>query len=211
MKRAFTLIEILIVVVIISILAGLLFPIFGSAKRKGQETVDISNMRQLYTGVMLYEGDNNEGNPVILSLVLPYVKDTRVFRSPMDAERNMPSGGFPARMFRQLNSFPERIPFQLSYGYLGGVEPWCDDKNLWQRFRGYSNMGMIASLWSGAVVGRPAEYDVLGPVLNGPILRIKMDGSLFRLPQNRDVGMIGSTKDFFFIPEKFGALINSSD
>ena len=45
--RAFTLVELLVVIVIIAVLAGLLFPVFGKVRRNGVETRTVSNLRQV--------------------------------------------------------------------------------------------------------------------------------------------------------------------
>lgn len=57
MKRAFTLIETLIVIAIISILAGILFPVFAIAREKARSASCQSNLRQIGTAVTMYVGD----------------------------------------------------------------------------------------------------------------------------------------------------------
>jgi type II secretory pathway pseudopilin PulG len=57
------LIELLVVIAIIAILAGLLLPVLSQAKEQGRRSACISNMRQIYYGVMLYTGDNNDFLP----------------------------------------------------------------------------------------------------------------------------------------------------
>jgi prepilin-type N-terminal cleavage/methylation domain-containing protein len=63
-KRGFTLIELLVVITIIGILAAMLFPTFGGIREKGQRTACISNLRQLYTAMMLYCNDNDGRTPI---------------------------------------------------------------------------------------------------------------------------------------------------
>ncbi len=56
-RRAFTLIEVMVCIAIIGVLAGLCFPAFSRAKRAAKETVSLSNVRQIWTAVKLYQQD----------------------------------------------------------------------------------------------------------------------------------------------------------
>jgi prepilin-type N-terminal cleavage/methylation domain-containing protein len=56
-NRAFTLIELLVVIAIIAILAAMLFPVFAKAKEASKKTVSLSNVRQIATAWLLYNGD----------------------------------------------------------------------------------------------------------------------------------------------------------
>jgi len=62
-KRAFTLIELLVVIAIIAILAAILFPVFAQAKQAAKKTVDLSNMKQIGLGFMMYAGDSDDTAP----------------------------------------------------------------------------------------------------------------------------------------------------
>jgi len=64
--RAFTLVELLVVIAVVGILAALLLPVLGRAKQKAQQTLCINNFRQLTTGWKLF-ADENSGKLVPVS------------------------------------------------------------------------------------------------------------------------------------------------
>jgi prepilin-type N-terminal cleavage/methylation domain-containing protein len=96
----FTLIELLVVLAVISVLAGLMFPVLGKAREAGRGTACLSNLRQIGIGLQLYVQDNQNRLPVMRdrSLTttneLPFpeevlaqsVGNTNVFRCPSDKE-----------------------------------------------------------------------------------------------------------------------------
>lgn len=59
-RHAFTIIEVLIVIAIIAVLAGLLFPVFARSKDSAFKTAAMANAKQLGTAVLMYidEADN---------------------------------------------------------------------------------------------------------------------------------------------------------
>lgn len=60
LRSAFTLIELLVVIAIVSILAAILFPVFGQARSKARQATCLSNMRQLGIGLDMYAQDYDE-------------------------------------------------------------------------------------------------------------------------------------------------------
>jgi prepilin-type N-terminal cleavage/methylation domain-containing protein/prepilin-type processing-associated H-X9-DG protein len=60
---AFTLIELLVVITIISILASILFPVFGQAREKARQATCLSNCRQIGQATMMYVQDYDESFP----------------------------------------------------------------------------------------------------------------------------------------------------
>jgi prepilin-type N-terminal cleavage/methylation domain-containing protein/prepilin-type processing-associated H-X9-DG protein len=101
-RRAFTLIELLVVIAIIAILAALLFPALKAAIGARDESVALSNMRQIGTGFMLYANDHSYVMPGRATeasagadgsqpqkwpyLIGQYLHDVRVYASSFDTQ-----------------------------------------------------------------------------------------------------------------------------
>src|SRR5206468_13002025 len=61
--RAFTLLDLLVVIAIIAIQAGLLLPALGRGKAKAHNAACVNNLRQLVIATRLYSDDNQERLP----------------------------------------------------------------------------------------------------------------------------------------------------
>lgn len=86
-RRSFTLIELLIVIAIIAILAGILIPAVHSAKKKARQALCISNLRQLAQGCRLYQDENDEAFPGWLSSLAPIkISEPKIFVCPEDPD-----------------------------------------------------------------------------------------------------------------------------
>jgi prepilin-type N-terminal cleavage/methylation domain-containing protein len=62
-RKAFTLVELLIVIAVIAILAGMLLPAFKRAREAARKTVCLSNQKQIGLGLMMYTPDFGDWTP----------------------------------------------------------------------------------------------------------------------------------------------------
>ncbi len=93
-KLGFTLVELLVVIAIIAILAAILFPVFAQAKMAAKKSVDLSNVKQLSLGVLMYGGDVDDTYPFCWGwnpswmpwhqMTDPYVKNLQIWKAPVD-------------------------------------------------------------------------------------------------------------------------------
>ena len=58
-RSAFTLVELLVVVVVIAVLAALTFPVLHMVRKNGDRTAGLSNMRQIGAAFALYSTEND--------------------------------------------------------------------------------------------------------------------------------------------------------
>ena len=94
MKRGFTLIELLVVIAIIAILAAILFPVFARAREQARSASCSSNVKQILTGIKMYESDHDGNLPYSwytsdgriawtwVENVDPYIKNAQVHICP---------------------------------------------------------------------------------------------------------------------------------
>jgi prepilin-type N-terminal cleavage/methylation domain-containing protein/prepilin-type processing-associated H-X9-DG protein len=134
-RAAFTLIEVMVVVVIVGMLAAIIFPVFAKARGAAMKTSCVSNLKELALASMIYEQDHDETifpygynlGPKYLTwwgdlmtgdaedgLLYPYTKSNRIRGCP--SALNLPTGtphtytmGYGVN-FRLFYNYPPNSP-----------------------------------------------------------------------------------------------------
>jgi prepilin-type N-terminal cleavage/methylation domain-containing protein len=78
----FTLIEILFVIVIVSLLAAIILTVTFSVRKRSNDTVCISQLRQIGAAIRMYQSDYEELPHELKDIYPAYLTDKRVFRCP---------------------------------------------------------------------------------------------------------------------------------
>ena len=164
---AFTLLELLTVIVLTSILMAILIPVFTRVRSRSQEKVCVSNLRQLGMAFNMYMQDYDGQRPGQLSALLPrYVTSSSLLVCPSDKTGNY------SYLTWGNGSIPHHVwTFPQSYDYF---EP--SDK-IWNALeaRGPS-AGYIFDRCHGSPFGPPPPDRPA--YLIGHTLRLNMDGSV---------------------------------
>jgi len=169
--KAFTLIEVLVVIAILGILASILFPIFAQSKNAAKKALSISNLQQIGLSHYLYTGDYDGRFSTSWAkgwvgdwsfFVQPYMKNTKVLLEPSRTidpaalesfcgeDAGDPYGGY---YFNGDGTYPWRDnPTHESqlwgYGFNNGVN-WSDDRGLTRNVDNTVNPNQVISITFG--------------------------------------------------------------
>jgi prepilin-type N-terminal cleavage/methylation domain-containing protein len=123
--RAFTLIEMIVVLGIIAILMSFTYPAYVTFSQRAKGTKDMSNLRQIAIGTQMYMNDNNGVFPGSATLTWmsqleqnqKYLSSWRVLESPFDN-----------RSTSELGNATTRISYGINANVLPGNVPISADK-----------------------------------------------------------------------------------
>jgi len=167
MRRAFTLVELLVAVVIILLLAALLLPVIFSVRKRSLETPCIANLRQLLVAWQSYRMDYDQEWPNHYPELKPYVKELRLFRCPLD-----PLDGVNTRDTAIIGT-------PISYFYLSPVR----SEEMWRKLQEMDpNHGVFYCLVHGELRNPTILTILRSPyaAYSGLVLRAVIDGSIQR-------------------------------
>ena len=176
-RLGFSLVEMLAVVGIIMVVAGIVMPVFAGAKVAGLETAEVSHLRQLGQAREIYRADNGEQEGSFLDVVEAVPSGKQIASSSLDPEPEGRSNLISKQLF-SIRGAPAdyslnfRVTFVGAHSY--GWPPQLVEKFLADKPR----RGWLLS-YSRSVPGRAGGDFVDG--LRGRYLRLLLDGSVARL------------------------------
>ncbi len=114
-NRAFTLVELLVVIGIIAILMSLLLPALGAARNAANKAKCMSNLRSIGQGILLYAGDNAGAYPAsYIYFGMKINNGTPASQTPDQAQ----NGYLHWSAFLFKGGLPENInPFKSTFGW----------------------------------------------------------------------------------------------
>jgi prepilin-type N-terminal cleavage/methylation domain-containing protein/prepilin-type processing-associated H-X9-DG protein len=96
-QRAFTLIEMIVVLGCIGIMMAFTYPAYTTIAQRARATKDMNNLRQIATGTQMYMNDNSGivfsiASSWMTQLNPKYISSWRVFQSPFDTRNSSEAG-----------------------------------------------------------------------------------------------------------------------
>jgi prepilin-type N-terminal cleavage/methylation domain-containing protein len=172
-NKAFTLIELLVVIAIIAILAAILFPVFAQAKMAAKKTSDLSNVKQIGLGTIMYSADSDDVFPMASSnpgwsnwtpwhvTVNPYIKSGAV---PVAQGDFITGLDFSVDPPRRISLGLWRSPVAREVGFTAGWARGTYGPSYGANalVMGESNPNGTINSLSGTVAARPAEMLLMG-------------------------------------------------
>ena len=162
-RRAFTLVELLVVIAIIAILAAILFPVFAKAREKARQSSCQSNQKQLGLAVMQYVQDYDEMMPYSYDAVncdnymsaperlASYIKNVQIWSCPSAAKVSAAANGVACSYFGNGVVFYAHPSLAQIKRPAEGVVFWefMETRNQFYRRPNYSGAGYGGAVSAG--------------------------------------------------------------
>jgi prepilin-type N-terminal cleavage/methylation domain-containing protein/prepilin-type processing-associated H-X9-DG protein len=113
-SRAFTLIELFVVIAVIAILLSIAYPTYTSILERAKITKDMNNLRQVGLAIQTYLNDNDQvlpattiwpGTTATPALYPKYISTRKVFQSPFDNRASLETDLAPVSYSINTNMF----------------------------------------------------------------------------------------------------------
>jgi type II secretory pathway pseudopilin PulG len=96
-KRAYSMLELLVVIGVIVVIASILMPVFSQSKERAKQAVCISNLKQFHYALEMYRQDNEEYPVTVIDRgFLRYMGET-ILRCPVAIPREPFAGDYSYR------------------------------------------------------------------------------------------------------------------
>ena len=159
-ERAFTLIEVLVVIAIIIGLAAILIPSLRSALESAKATKDLSNLRQIGALMQAYLNDKDGILPVInaapgigtnaIPVIYPkYVATKKVFQSPFDKRTGSEADNAPVSYGINVNMYA------ASPGIAGNTARIVSTSSTILMAPNYNGNPAVGASWTGVATAVP--------------------------------------------------------
>jgi prepilin-type N-terminal cleavage/methylation domain-containing protein/prepilin-type processing-associated H-X9-DG protein len=189
-SRAFTLIELIVVLAVIAILMSLVYPMYTSISERAKATKDMSNLRQIGLATQTYLNDNDG---VLFSPATPwssqlelnkkYLSVWRVLQSPFDKRSSSETGGAttPVSYGVNANIYPLGAAMPISKisnptGFI--LFAPAQDSSATVRFAGWAN-SLIPGVTVAGIGGNTVTSSPGGGVTSGTHNSRKLINALF--------------------------------
>jgi prepilin-type N-terminal cleavage/methylation domain-containing protein/prepilin-type processing-associated H-X9-DG protein len=128
-QRAFTIIELLVVISITALLMGILLPVLGTVRKQSRVIICQSNLKQWGFIFLMYANDNNANMPAKSNewpAVLQPLRDNRegVNCCPLATKPESRGGRHPFAAFIEDTRLPEGAGSATDYYYSYGINGW---------------------------------------------------------------------------------------
>jgi prepilin-type N-terminal cleavage/methylation domain-containing protein/prepilin-type processing-associated H-X9-DG protein len=207
-QRAFTLIEMIVVLGIIAIMMSLTYPVYLTISQRAKATKDMSNLRQIGILMQTYLNDKDgilpviNANPGIGTTLSPviypkYIGSRRVFQSPFDKRAAAETDSAPVSYGINQNMYT------ASPGIAGNMTKVVSPSATILMAPNYTGNPALTASWAGLAAAAPYVTNLplggagtTGPQLNGAQINALFCDLHVETMRFRPSSVLGSFQDY---------------